>query len=230
MALLTIKKQHRVIKLFFPVVIILLLGMYVITSADAQTTKSNKVIHTVGNPATTPAAPSGSPTPPPIISPDAIWPTRRGYVIYDSFVLTHPNLKAIDLNGVDTTDDILATHDGLVIYAAWEGTGTPPINGSYGNVVLVASQTDNIITLYAHMSQILTQKGATVTKGQVIGKVGGTSSNGQYAGKIHLHYEHRLKNGGYGVIGQPAPALAPPILPKIIPDRCASIAACNARW
>ncbi len=73
---------------------------------------------------------------------------------------------------------IQATADGLVEFAGWHHT--------YGYVVLL-NHGYGYRTLYAHCSHLLTSRGKTVKKGQVIAQVGSTgSSTGS-----HLHYEVR---------------------------------------
>lgn len=161
----------------------------------------------------------------PPLAEGGIWPTPRGYVLYDSFVQTHLILKAIDILGVNTTDDVLAAHNGKVVFANFETAG---INGGYGNVVLIEDTQNNMISLYAHLSKYFVSVGDSIQKGQAIGKVGATSSNPSFQ-NLHLHYEHRAKGLIYGLVGQ-GPELAPPILPKIIPDRCSTRQQCDTMW
>lgn len=74
---------------------------------------------------------------------------------------------------------IYATADGIVGRAQWA-------NG-YGNLVEL-NHGQGIQTRYGHLSQILVQPGARVTRGQLIAKMGST---GRSTGS-HLHYEVRL--------------------------------------
>jgi murein DD-endopeptidase MepM/ murein hydrolase activator NlpD len=56
-------------------------------------------------------------------------------------------------------------------------------NAVYGNFIIL-SHADNYQTMYAHLSRILVQKGASVSQGAVIGRVGST---GRSTGP-HLHF------------------------------------------
>ncbi len=86
-------------------------------------------------------------------------------------------------NGLDMASPrgtpIYATADGIVGRAQW-------VSG-YGKYVEINHGGD-IQTRYGHMSQILVQPGARVTRGQMIGHVGST---GRSTGN-HLHYEVRI--------------------------------------
>lgn len=155
---------------------------------------------------------------------EAVWPTKRGMVMYDSFVQTHTTIDAIDIVGVDSTDSVFSTHSGEVIFAGWDKIN----NGTYGNMVMVKSSDNKFISLYGHMSQILTKQGEKIKKGSLVGKVGSTSSVPGFA-NLHLHYEHRLIGSLFGIIGR-GPKMEPPILPKLIPFRCNSPVFCNTKW
>jgi murein DD-endopeptidase MepM/ murein hydrolase activator NlpD len=88
-------------------------------------------------------------------------------------------------NGVDLASNygspILAAAAGKVVVAKVGGWG-----GGYGNYVVI-QHGNGTQTLYAHMSEVLVQTGATVSKGQQIGKMGST---GRSTG-VHLHFEVR---------------------------------------
>jgi murein DD-endopeptidase MepM/ murein hydrolase activator NlpD len=84
----------------------------------------------------------------------------------------------VDIAAAEGTSIRSAT-DGLVIQAGWD-------NG-YGNFVQVRAQL-GYTYIYGHMSRILTQVGARVATGQLIGLVGHTG----YATGPHLHFEVRL--------------------------------------
>ena len=80
---------------------------------------------------------------------------------------------------------ILASGDGVVQYAAFDGTG-------YGNWIVIVHP-DGKATLYAHLSQRLVIPGAQVKQGDVIGKSGNT---GNSTGP-HLHFEARKSWGDW---------------------------------
>jgi murein DD-endopeptidase MepM/ murein hydrolase activator NlpD len=75
---------------------------------------------------------------------------------------------------------ILATNDGLVAYAAWEG--------GYGQMIDL-DHGDGVISRYAHASKLLVEAGQSVSVGDVIALVGST---GRSTGP-HLHYELRFE-------------------------------------
>ena len=87
--------------------------------------------------------------------------------------------------------------NGTPIYAAQPGTAIiAGYSSAWGNYVVI-NHGNGITTLYAHMSKILTTKGATVSAGQQIGKVGSTG----YSTGNHLHFEVR-QNGSYQDAGR----------------------------
>lgn len=73
---------------------------------------------------------------------------------------------------------ILASEDGIVMYAGWDKTG-------YGNVVIIRHKSNS--TLYAHLSDIHVFVGEKVNRGSLIGHSGST---GNSTGP-HLHFEAR---------------------------------------
>ncbi|KIL36872.1 hypothetical protein SD71_05615 [Cohnella kolymensis] len=81
----------------------------------------------------------------------------------------------LDLGG-DTGDPVYATADGTVVTADRET--------AHGNHVVIA-HSNGIKTGYSHLSKILTEVGAKVRKGDIIGELGST---GRSTGP-HLHYE-----------------------------------------
>ncbi len=88
-------------------------------------------------------------------------------------------------NGVDLAAKlgapIVATASGKVIVSKPGG-----YNGGYGSMIVIAHK-NNVQTLYAHLSQVYVQTGATVEQGQVIGSLG---NSGRSTGP-HLHIEVR---------------------------------------
>lgn len=74
---------------------------------------------------------------------------------------------------------IVATAKGKVSFAGWDG--------DLGYIVRI-DHGDGIETGYGHMSEVLVREGATVDRGQIIGKVGST---GRSTGN-HIHYEVRI--------------------------------------
>jgi murein DD-endopeptidase MepM/ murein hydrolase activator NlpD len=97
-------------------------------------------------------------------------------------------------NGLDMAGPIgtpiYATADGIVGRAQW-------VSG-YGKYVEI-NHGSGIQTRYGHMSQILVEPGARVTRGELIGRMGST---GRSTGS-HLHYEVRVE----GVPVNPTPFL-----------------------
>lgn len=76
---------------------------------------------------------------------------------------------------------IIAAADGQVIFSGW--------NGGYGNCIMV-DHGGGTVTLYAHMSSLLVQKGEVVHGGQRIARAGTTG----YSTGVHLHFEVREFN------------------------------------
>ena len=80
----------------------------------------------------------------------------------------------------------IAVDEGTVFVASMEGTVTYISNeGGYGNHFWI--QKDDVITLYAHCSQIYVNEGDYIMQGQEIGEVGQTGN----ATGPHLHFEVR---------------------------------------
>lgn len=79
--------------------------------------------------------------------------------------------------------DFVAMADGTVISAKY--------SNSYGNMVMIDHR-NNIVTLYAHGSEILVQTGQVVKQGEPVLKVGSTG----YSTGAHAHFEVRI-NGSF---------------------------------
>ncbi|MEO1170240.1 MAG: M23 family metallopeptidase [Pseudomonadota bacterium] len=112
-------------------------------------------------------------------------PVTAGYRMSSNFGMRrHPVLGGRRMhNGLDMAGPvgtpIYATADGIVGRAQWLG--------SYGKYVEI-NHGGEIQTRYAHLSRILVESGARVTRGQLIGRMGST---GRSTGS-HLHYEVRI--------------------------------------
>lgn len=115
------------------------------------------------------------------------WPAPASYNITSPYgYRIHPVYKTkkfhsgIDI-GAGYGTACIAANGGTVTMAGW--------NGGYGNCIVV-DHGGGLATLYAHLSSISVSRGASVSKGQQIGKIGSTGvSTGP-----HLHFEV-LKNG-----------------------------------
>lgn len=92
------------------------------------------------------------------------------------------------ISGYHTGTDI-AANQGTEILSAMSGTVIlVSEEGDYGKHIKV--QDGDLITLYAHCSEILVKEGQNVNKGEIIAKVGST---GNSTGP-HLHLEIRYQN------------------------------------
>ncbi len=112
-----------------------------------------------------------------------IWPSAASDYVTSFFgTRLHPILgvykthTGIDI-GAGYGTAVLAAANGVVTTAAYDA-------GGYGNYLIIDHGNGNK-TLYAHMSQINSRVGQTVTQGQTIGLVGST---GMSTGP-HLHFE-----------------------------------------
>ena len=109
-----------------------------------------------------------------------IWPIKG--VITSRFGNRTPteivtaNHKGLDIAG-NMGDNIVSAMDGTVVQYSEEG--------DYGKHLRI--QSGEVLTLYAHCSELLVQEGSIVKQGDVIAKVGAT---GRATGP-HLHFEIR---------------------------------------
>ena len=110
----------------------------------------------------------------------SIWPTS-GYVSSPYGLRWNGTEfhQGIDI-AAETGTPIVATADGVVTAAGWDGSG-------YGNMVDI-DHGDGIMTRYGHASAVAVTPGQTVRRGQVIAYVGSTG----YSTGPHLHYEVRV--------------------------------------
>lgn len=80
--------------------------------------------------------------------------------------------------------EILASADGIVMMAGWDGTG-------YGNVIIILHEAKKA-TLYAHLNKCMVFKNQKVRQGDVIGLSGATGGTAAYPiTGPHLHFEVR---------------------------------------
>jgi hypothetical protein len=112
------------------------------------------------------------------------------------------------LNSLGTP--ILAAADGLVLVAGDDRqTFYGPYSYFYGNLVVLQHRipgiSENVYTLYGHLSELSVQTGDVVQVGQVIGRVGMTG----VATGSHLHFEVRLGENTYQDSRNPELYLAP---------------------
>jgi LysM repeat protein len=111
----------------------------------------------------------------PVVSGYYGWPVNGGVVTQG----VH-GYNGIDI-GAPSGTSIFASAGGVVVVARAGG-----YNGGYGSYVVI-KHPNGTQTLYAHMSSVVTSPGATVAKGETIGRVGNTGKSTGF----HLHFEVR---------------------------------------
>jgi len=118
----------------------------------------------------------------------------------------------IDIPG-DIGTPILAAGDGKIIYAGfgvYRG-GNEIFDDPYGKAVVIEHsfgyQGESLFTLYAHLDEILVEKGQDVTTGDQIGLLGET---GKTTGP-HLHFEVRVGKNEYFSTRNPDLWISPPL-------------------
>jgi lipoprotein NlpD len=107
---------------------------------------------------------------------DWVWPSN-GKVI--NGFNESSNSKGIDIGGT-LGQPILAAGNGKIIYSGSDLRG-------YGKLVIIKHSKD-LLSVYAHNSQIMVKEGQTMTKGQKIAEMGNTDTD-----RIKLHFEIRLQ-------------------------------------
>ncbi len=129
-----------------------------------------------------------------------------GDVFFEDVVHT-----GIDIPG-DIGTPILAAGDGKIIYAGfgvYRG-GNEIFDDPYGKAVVIEHsfgyQGESLFTLYAHLDEILVEKGQDVTTGDQIGLMGET---GKTTGP-HLHFEVRVGKNEYFSTRNPDLWISPP--------------------
>lgn len=114
----------------------------------------------------------------------ALWPIKSSLGHLSATFGPNPNPftgepyfhKGIDCSNYREGDPIVATADGVVVFAG--------VQGGYGRSVVI-SHPNGYFTRYGHMQRIVAKSGQAVKQGQVIGIVGNT---GNSTGP-HTHYE-----------------------------------------
>ena len=108
-----------------------------------------------------------------------VWPAANHSISGNDYWSGHLGIDIAAATGAP----IYAADNGVVVYAA-------PIGGGYGNMIMIDHQ-NGFHTLYAHLSSINVNCGASVYQGQLIGLAGST---GNSTGP-HLHFEIRQFGG-----------------------------------
>jgi hypothetical protein len=108
-----------------------------------------------------------------------VWPSTNRYVVGNDYWSGH---LGIDI-GAGMGAPIYAADSGVVVFSG-------PAFGGYGNMIMI-DHGNGYQTLYAHLSQVSTRCGQSVTQGQLIGFAGST---GNSTGP-HLHFEVRYLGG-----------------------------------
>lgn len=106
-------------------------------------------------------------------------PTRGGFTTSNYGSRWESFHKGMDIAG-NVGDDVMAAIDGEVTYAQYN-------DGGYGNLIMI-KHANEMVTYYAHLSNIYVSVGDKVAKGNVIGLVGNTG----FSTGPHLHFELRV--------------------------------------
>lgn len=157
----------------------------------SQPAKTN----TAPEPQTTASKPTtpSQPCPPgqrcPLLNP---LPHMSSAGIYSRFRRCRPNHNGVDIQSAESPDNydrgmgsggpVVAPDDGVVVYAANDGSG-------YANIVKIYHPQRGISTFMAHLSKIMVSQGQQVKRGQQIGVEGSHGVRGARTYGIHLHFE-----------------------------------------
>lgn len=138
------------------------------------------------------ATPSAIDPAPPARAGRFLWPVRGN--IISTFGAKPGGLQNDGINiAAPRGTPVRATENGVVVYAGNELKG-------FGNLLLVR-HADGWMSAYAHLDEMLVQRGASVTRGQLVAKVGQSGS----VASPQLHFE--LRRAGRAV--DPRTQLAP---------------------
>jgi murein DD-endopeptidase MepM/ murein hydrolase activator NlpD len=99
------------------------------------------------------------------------WPAAA--CISQFYWARHPGVDLANSKGTA----VVAADSGLVAFVGWDNSG-------YGNMILI-NHGNGALTRYAHLNSFAVEAGASVKKGQLIGRIGST---GRSTGP-HLHFE-----------------------------------------
>lgn len=153
---------------------------YDIIRENGQITEQTVIVEQIEQEPTTQVVAVGTKQPVIVATGRYAWPVSRGGQITSRFGQRGGSFHAgVDIGAPQGTP-VVASDNGVVTYAGW--------NGGYGKCVIISHGGSS--TLYGHLSQIMVKHGQTVQKGQTVGLVGSTGiSSGP-----HLHFE--VREGG----------------------------------
>lgn len=107
---------------------------------------------------------------------DWYWPTLKPYIISSVYGWRWGTLhEGIDITGTGYGSPIYAANNGVVYKVYYD---------KIGGYQIVIAHSNNIYTIYAHLSKQLVTAGQTVTRGQKIALMGSTG----YSTGTHLHF------------------------------------------
>jgi len=124
------------------------------------------------------------PTVAPKISVSLAWPLEKGVVSSEFGIRKNGKHDGVDITAPEGTK-IHASADGTVIFSGQGPSG-------YGNII-VLKHSENVVTIYAHNSKNIADKGSTVKQGDPIALVGHTGRTTT----SHCHFEVRVNRVAY---------------------------------